>query len=350
MKHLEIVGALLVLLAVALAIVFGRPAPPDESLFGAELALEPVLGPLTLPGGTLELRGTVASAAGTPVEDAFVVLLRPEDAPAESEPLYHAYTDADGRFALTRLVPGPYRVVLTHPSAPPRVFPLELPQAGEVQWTLAEPLPPLPTLPTLRRTALRGNVRASGLFAPLSDGLAGFEVVLVPDETTPVLSGACERRASTDAGGTFVFEELVVASYRVELLPPWARGGTWPVVARARCALGAGEPPPLELVPAVGALEGALEEEVGRPLVGALVTVAALDARDPVGEPELWPPVVTDAVGHFAVELLPPGRYRVRVRAGAALRELEVTIESGKRANAPFGLLDPRAPAPASGG
>jgi hypothetical protein len=59
---------------------------------------------------------------------------------------------------------------------------------------------------------------------------------------------------------------------------------------------------------------------------------------------------VTDAAGRFRVELLPPGRYLVHQRAGSAARDVEIVVESGKRATVPTGEMDPRAGArPAEG-
>ena len=110
MRRLELVAALLVFVGIALAVYLERPVPPDASLFGAEMALEPVLPALSLPGGTLELRGTVHAVDGTPAADAFLVLLRGEEDPSEAEPIYRAYTDREGRFAFA------HDVLLLHSS------------------------------------------------------------------------------------------------------------------------------------------------------------------------------------------------------------------------------------------
>lgn len=350
MRRAELVVALFFFLALALAIYLERPEPPDASLFGAEMALEPVLPPLHPPRGTLELRGTVQAADGAPAADAFVVLLRPDDDLSEAEPVYRAYTDEQGRFAFAGLVAGTYGVVLTHPSVPPRTLPMELPFEGEVSWQLAEPLPPLPVLPELRRTQLAGRLRLPQVAASAQVGLGGFEVALVPADDTPLLAGACERRASTDAEGRFTLAELTVASYRVEVFPDWARGGSWPVLGRGTCSPAADGPNTFEVTLDVGALEGLLLEPGDRPLVGALVRVAALDARDAVGEPQAWPVVVTDAEGRFRVELLPPGRYLVHQRAGSAVRDVEVEVAGGQRTSVPTSELDPRAGPPSAGG
>lgn len=341
MKRLEVALAALVLAGLALAILLARPTPPDQALFGAGPELARTLGPLELPAGTLTLAGRVTTADGRPAPEAFVVLLPPEDETSELPPLHHAYSDAEGRFALDGLPAGPLRVVLSHPSAPPRTFALELPHAGEVTWSLPEPLPELPVLPEQGTSALSGLVRADGA-GPDAQDLTGFEVWLVPAADTPLLAGASERRTSTDAQGAFAFAELTAAAYEARVLPGWARGGTWPILARGRVTVRAGEPHSLGLALEVGAVEGTLLDPGGRSLPGAVVSVAALDALDPVGQPALWPPAVTDAQGRFRVGLLPPGRYLVHVRAGAARGDSEVVVEAGSTRSVPFGPLDPR--------
>lgn len=345
MKHWPLAAAVLVLGGIALAIWLERPESPDESLFGVEMALPANLPPLAPPRGTLELAGTLRTAAGAPAAGAFVALLRADDDPAEVEPVQGATADDEGRFALRRLSPGAYRVVLTHPSAPPRTLVVELPfadGAGEVSWELAPPLQPLPVLPELRRGPLAGRLSLPETFP--GDGapsLEGFEVVIVPAPETPALSGACERRVRTDAAGAFALPDLVLASYQVLVLPPWAKGGSWPVLARVPCATSEGGTTvrlPLE----VGALEGLVQEADGLPLAGALVRVSATDQRDAVGEPQLWPPAVSEPGGRFRVELLPPGRYALHLRAGAASRDVDVVVRTGEVAAVPLTTLDPR--------
>jgi hypothetical protein len=353
MKHVPFVAALLVLVGLALAFALGRPEPPDDSLFGPQMALAPVLEPLVAPGGSLRLRGNVHHAGGAPAADALVALVRAEDDPARTEPLYHIHTDAAGRFEFARLAPGRYTVVLVHPSAPPRTFPLELPLAAAdglngdavasaVRWELAPPLAPLDMLPELARGALEGRVVLPAALSEETPDLAGFEIVLAPAKGTPPLAGAAERRIGTDAEGRFALDGVVAAAYRVEVLPPWARGGSWPVLARGTAEIAADGRAAIELALEVGALTGELAEANGRPLVGALVSIAALDALDAVGEPQLWPPATSDEAGRWRVALLPPGRYGVHLRAGAAAADSEARVESGAVTRVPAARLDVR--------
>src|SRR5262245_44282627 len=256
MRHVPVALALAVLLWIALALWLVRPEPPDASLFGAESALAPALAPLAVPLGTLALSGEVHAVDGTPAADAFVVLVRDEQDPLETEPVHQAYTDAEGRFTLRQLAPGSYLVVLTHPSAPPRRFPLVIApgELAPVSWPLAEPLAPLPALPAIRRAAVEGRVALPAALASPESPAEGFEVVLRRAEDTPAFGGACERRVRTGPDGRFVLDDLVAASYRVEVLPPWARGGSWPVLARAACAPLGDAAAPLALELEVGAL------------------------------------------------------------------------------------------------
>ena len=331
MKHLPTLLALAVLAWIALALWLVRPETPDGSLFGEEVALAPELPPLAAPLGTLALTGEVHTADGAPAADVYVALVREEDA-LEAEPVLRAYSDATGRFAIERVTPGSYRIALIHPSVPPRMLPLSVPKEGvaPLDLQLLPPLPPLPVLPDLGRTPIEGRITSAEGLVSSELFVQGFEVVLRPTDDTPALAGAPERRVRADAEGRFALDDLVVASYRVEVLPPWARGGSWPVVGRGVCAPLGDAAAHLALALDVGAMEGTLRESGGRALVGALVKVSALDALDAVGQPQLWPPLVSDPEGRFRVELLPPGRYRVHVRAGAAARDVDVTIESGK--------------------
>lgn len=339
MKRLLPWLALAVLLGTGLAVYAGRPEPLDESLFGQELALPPTLEPLEFPRGEVELRGQVTTHDGAPVADALVVLERARPFEESSVPVRGAYTDASGAFRLERLAPGAWRVVLQHASVPPRSFTVELPAAAPVSWPLAPPLPPIEAMPELARGALAGRVQLPAALGPAD--LTGFEVVLVPARETPGLAGATLRRAECDASGAFALPDLVLADYDVRVLPAWARGGSWPELARARCAHRA-QGTRLELELVGGVLAGTLLEAPGRPLVGAVVRITSLAAKDALGKPQLWPPAVSDEDGRFTSELLPPGRYLLHARAGAAAQDLELEVRAGEVREVPFAALAPQ--------
>ena len=332
--------ALLFLLGTGLAVLAGRPEPLDESLFGETLALPHNLNPLEFPRGELELQGRITAHDGAPAADALVVLERARPFEPGPTPVRGAYTDAEGAFRFERLSAGAWRVVLQQVGVPPRSFTIELPAPGPVTWPLAPPLAPIEAMPELVRGALTGRVSAPAGF-PLAVTLLGLEVVFVPSAETPLLSGAAVRRVPCDAEGNFALADLVLADYDVHVLPRWARGGSWPELVRQRCAHRA-DGTRLELVLAAGVVEGTLLEASERPLVGAVVRITSLSAKDALGRPQLWPPAQSDELGRFQSELLPPGRYLLHARAGAGSQDLELEVRAGEVRTAPFAPLAPR--------
>ena len=342
MKRRELVFLALVFGAFAAGMVRER-ARTDEPLqtYAAPVPVE--LAPLESPYGELELAGTVVTASGDPAPDVLISLEEAEFgagrlAPGPAQPLHWTYTDDDGRFHLARLSAGSFRAVLVTPAAPPTTIPLELPAAEEVRWQLSEPLPPLPVLPELLRTRLGGRVLAPvGLEGT---ALEGLEVVLRPAESAP-LSGAVVRRAVCDGEGRFQFEELALEPYRVEVLPPWARGGSWPVLATLPLdGLEPTESSECSITLQCGEISGELRDAEGRSLEGALVKL--WPAEEGTSPKRLWPPTATDASGAFVVRDLPVGRYRLRLRAGAAEHELEADVRAGERTVLALPSLDPR--------
>jgi hypothetical protein len=314
MKRFQIAFSAAVFLALALGFLRERLRPPEEDGLATGDFHPVLLPPLAGPGGSLSLAGTVADHQGAPAAGVQVTLFARDDAQPAEEPLHWTYTAEDGRFSLDHLAPGSVRVVLVAPPLPPSSFDLELPVAEDVLWRLSQPLPPLPVLPEIRRVRLAGVLRPTGGAGAPGGAPAGYEIVLRPAPDLPRASGAVVRRARSDAAGRFEFEELAVARYLVEVLPPWARAGSWPVLALVS-----------------GEIHGQLIEAGGRALQGALVQVFALDSLDPAGAPLGWPPTATDAEGRFLVGDLPAGRYRVHVRAGQARREIETRVEPGTR-------------------
>lgn len=341
MKRLLPWLAAIVLLATALAWRLARPEPFDESLFARAQARE-LSSPMPPRGQEVELIGRVTTHDGQPAVDAWVVLERPQPFEVGPPPVRGEYTDEQGAFRFEDLAVGPYRVVLQHPSAPPRTFTCEVPAEGAVSWSLAEPLPPIETMPTITRAAWAGRiVLPPGV--PAREGLAGYEVVLTPVAATHPLAGAAVRRVLCDGEGRFALEDLVLAEYDVHVLPPWASGGSWPELARVRHVHREGGELALEL--AVGTLSGTLVEPPERPLVGAVVRITSLSAQDVLGKPQLWPPAVTDAEGRFRSGYLPAGRYLLRARAGEGAQDVEVTVRAGEHLEVPFTPIAPRADA-----
>ena len=56
----------------------------------------------------------------------------------------------------------------------------------------------------------------------------------------------------------------------------------------------------------------------------------------------MWPPTATGSDGRFQIGDLPEGRFRIRIRAGAAKRELTVDVRPGETQRLTFEPFDPR--------
>lgn len=286
--------------------------------------------PLDTAVGDDALTGIVTAADGSPAEDVLVHLRRAgEPAPLdEAEPLHWTHTGTDGRFALTELPAGPYVATLLRIDVENSEREVRVPHAGDVRWSLPEPLGTIPMLAPIRRSDLRGRLVApptGDAAEPAEASWEGFEVAAVPAADTPPASGAFERRASVAADGAFVLPQLVEASYRLRVVPPWARGGSWPVLADTAHEHGGSAPAP-EVAVRSAVLTGRVRDQGRRPVEGALVQVRRADA-----ESRLWPPTSTDVDGRFTVRDLPAGRYRVRVLAGAGLFDETIELAQGER-------------------
>jgi 5-hydroxyisourate hydrolase-like protein (transthyretin family) len=340
MKRLQIVFPLALFALVALLVYLERPTAPSTEGFDFDTARPDPLPPLAMPRGELELAGIVERSDGGPAADVLVTLLA-GDADASAEPLFWTYSGADGAFALADLSPGAYRVLLVHPSVPPTSVEVTLPVGAPVRWTLSAPLPSLPYLPELVRRELQGALQRPSTLEPR--GFTGYEVVLRPTAENELLSGAAVRRIASDEGGRFVVADLAVAAYAIEVVPPWARGGSWPVLGRGTLARDADPAEELRLSLAVGEVEGEVLEATGRPLEGVLVKLSSLEAVDQLGAPQTWPTAVTDAAGRFRYADLPAGRYRLELRAGLEARQVEVEVRVGEVTSVPAVAIDPRA-------
>jgi hypothetical protein len=335
----------LVFLAVALGFLAERARREDTSAsFRFEPLTAPAFGPVELPLGTETLQGFVLEQDGRPARDVQVFLYRAEPLAEGAEPLSWTLTDAEGRFELASLAPAAYAAALVRSGHPPATFAVAVPASDPVRWTLPPALEPLRALPEIERAPLTGRIEMLAERGP--DSLAGYEVVCLPaaDSPTP-LSGAVLRRVASDASGAFRVEGLVRGPYVVEVLPPWASGGSWPALARAELDHTGDGTTELVLSMETGAIAGAIVDQAGHAVEGALVAIAS------AGDPDrIWPAVQTDAVGAFAVLDLPAGHYQFRVRAGAASHERVVEVRAGAVTELeiePLDLeesLEPRAP------
>lgn len=341
MKRSQIVFVTVVFTALLTGFLVEHTGEGDP--FGVRFAAprEVVLDPVEVPHGRHELHGLVRSADGAPAPDVTVFLYRAEPTPGVAEPVQWTTTDAEGRFALDELFEATYLATLIMPGHPNVTNEISVPFDGEVAWSLEPPLPPLETLPEIHRADLVGRVLPP---IGLEEGfqLADYEVVALPAPSAHPLSGAIVRHATTEADGAFRIERLVAEDYFVQVVPGWARGGSWPVLAEVYLRH---EPEPpldasLSLRLRCGELTGRLVDVEDRPLEGALIKVSL--ASDPS---RIWPPSMSDADGGFTVRDLPEGRYRLRVRSGSDSRELEAAALIGQRVSVTVEPLDPGAAA-----
>lgn len=267
-------------------------------------------------GGEGELLGAVVDAEGAALADVLLVVV--------SEGRLRSTTStADGTFRLDGLVEGPHRLAAVAQDRPPRQFDVFVPSEGPVRLALLAPYTELPALEPLVRRDLTGRVAMP--FA--GDSAEGFEVLFSPqwpNGELPPLDGRTERRVDVDAGGTFALAALPLGTYDVWLLPPFARGGRWPALARVQHEHRAGDTPAEFLLASQhGALEGTLVDGLGDPIEGALVELT--DSSRPTAT---FPPHLTDAGGQFRIAALPAGTWRLTVTAGAERHERLVRISA----------------------
>jgi hypothetical protein len=317
MKRLTVVLPILVLAGLLMGFLAERWGGPGGELPSFTPAQPPRFDSLVAPGGRAALGGRVLAPSGEPVPDASLYL-RSDGAP------FWTFTDEQGHFELLGLAEEPTDAVVLAWGFPPTSFAV-LPGPEPVELELPPHPAPPPKLPGVERADLAGTVRGAG--AVWSDP-AGYEVVFSPVLPPEVLQGPVERRARTDAAGTFALEGLALGDYDVHVLPSWARGGTWPTLAAEWTAKLEHRGPDgleLELELEAGAVEGRLWDPSRQPIEGALVLLA--DADDPR---RVWPPAATDAEGRFRIRALPPGRYVLAARAGEGVLEVEVRVKAGE--------------------
>ncbi len=262
------------------------------------------------------LEGTVVDRDGEPLEGALVWLL------SGDEPRW-AHTDAQGVFRLDALQRAPWDVRVVARDHSPLALVLRDTGAAQ-QIVVPDERRTAPVVAPLVRAQLTGTVLASS-----GDDVDGAEVVLTPLAPPEQVDAALPRRARADPQGHFSFPELVAGEYRVEVLPAWARGGSWPDLSaplvttaiRSFTHLSDGSAP-LTIGLVSGSVRGRVLDPDGRPLAGAFVLLSPADRPD-----RPWPPAATDARGTFTFRGLPPGRYAIEARAGAStwVHALELT-------------------------
>jgi hypothetical protein len=315
LRYLVPLGTLAAL-AIGFLVTRWRAQPID--VLDIAPAPESMLRPLEPMPRTRVLAGRVTAPDASPVAEA-LVWLRAGDEP------HWTYTDASGDFRIEDIGPDPWMTSIVARGFDPML--VTLADTGGAQTIrLERAADPLPSLAPIVRSRLKGIVIPS---LPGSDNPRGYEIVLVPRAPPESLGAPVPRRVLTDRGGAFEIADLAHGSYAVRVLPYWARGGSWPDLAR-----GASSREPLVLVhnasTAVdelrvqledGAITGTVQSAEKQPLEAVLVLIAQSD--DPS---RVWPPVSTASDGSFAARDLPPGNYLVSLHAGAAASEQVVSV------------------------
>jgi len=296
-----------------------RALPSFSPPAGAQLA------PLEAPGGDRTLSGRVVDIDSNPIAGV-TVFLRSSDVPFWTE------TGADGAFELRGLVDGPHEVALVKWGHPPRMAHIDSPTEG-VELTLTPPKPPPPRLPAIAAAPLSGRVAhpLGGAFADVE----GYEIQLEPRTEVTEFQAAVLRRIPSDGRGFFAVEDLAFGEYSVRVVPSWASGGSWPDLvsladAQLLHAVDGGDFAVFGLE--VGAIEATVVDPNGKALEGAYAILS--DARD---ASRVWPPQQSDGYGVLRFLDLPPGRYRISLRAGeSAIEELLVDVANAEVSRPPL--------------
>ncbi len=320
-RHWAIVVPLVALVVFGGAILLHEPRAPRTIPIQLTPPAQIELAEIPLPARVRALEGRVVDVDGAAQAGALVWLF------SGDEPRW-TNTAADGTFRLDGLQRGPWDVrVLAEDHRPLALVLRDTGAAQEVR--LPDARRTGPTLTPLARARLVGTLIGSA-----EQEIEGAEVALTPTAPPEAIDAPLPRRARADASGRFEFEELVAGEYRVAVIPAWARGGSWPDLARPAASI-AVEPltfvhradgsAPLSIELVAGSAAGRLLDAEGHGLEGALVVVAPSDRPD-----RPWPPIATDARGGFEFRGLPPGRYALTARAGATAfaREFDVAPRS----------------------
>ncbi|HIG11524.1 MAG: carboxypeptidase-like regulatory domain-containing protein [bacterium] len=293
----------------------GFPAPP-RVLLGASTGLDPAA----------RLTGVVRDGTGQPIAEALVLATFGDE-------LAWTYSDLKGQFELERVPSGELQLKVLAREFRVEDFSTTAPGEG-VELILDEPVREIRQLPELLRSDLEGSLVA----ALGSRGLLGYEILFAPRQPAHEFGQPLPVRAAVGADRGFRLADLIQGDYSLVILPPWARGGSWPNLctpAQREYHHGPGSPI-LDIDLAAGEIKGRVQDDTGAAVLGALALVAPLERPE-----RPWPAVASGADGIFTIGDLPPGEYLLEVTAGEAQIELAVTVVDGVTSEpdlAPFTL------------
>ncbi len=327
----------LVLIGSLAALVLMHRDPPGVLLPGIVKAGPAPLPPLQLTTvGPHLLRGVVVDSTGAPAPDVFIsgrIGVR----------IVGAFTDEQGTFLLEDLPAGELDLLLARSVLPHGSAQLTVPTGSDVRLELPPESEDLPTLPRIERSALEARLEL-----PFGDLPEDYEIAFLPlrteatggssRATAPGLDGAVQRRVDVGPYGKLRVEDLAHGSYLVVVLPPWAKGGSWPHLLE-RPVEHRGTTGPVKLRAQSGELRGELLDGRGEPVVGAAVHLRSADRPQ-----QVWPLESSSSTGAFRFTDLPGGSYRLAVTAGPASFETLVRVSALRttRVEVPALELGPR--------
>ncbi len=278
-------------------------APPDV-----------LLSTFDIEAPTSQLGGVVRTEEGAGIAEALVLA-------AFDGELAWTYTDAQGEFLLEHLPPRALELEVVARKFRTQTFP-GLTAGDGLELVLTEPVAEVPELLELERSDLDGLVASK----VGKRGLLGYEVVLLPARSMHLFGEPVPVRATVGADRAFHFEDLIQGDYRVVVLPPWARGGTWPNLCESssRTYVHGPSSGELELPLASGEIFGRVLDSEGQPVHGAFVVVTPSANNE-----RPWPPASSDPSGAFELRDLPPGAYDLKLHAGEASWQESVIVLAG---------------------
>jgi protocatechuate 3,4-dioxygenase beta subunit len=284
------------------------------------------------PGQTTEtaeelpfrVSGTVSAPGGEPVEGA-EVWIRVADQTPWNKPRHDdwfepvsATTNAQGRFAVSLPIEGPYRVLVTHPEHAPFGLLDDVTGGQPVDLAFGEPI------------ALSGFVRDR-----TGRAVDGATVLACAGGARSFGAQGC-LEARTHDEGRFGFSRLSRGKVQVQAVAP---GTTWSAITEVRLPLDGqdveGSPPVLTVGPG-GEASGRVEDDAGAPLPGVQLSYATERVRlgHARNASDVQPliAVVTDDDGAFVFHGL-PAAIPLKLLAEPASRGLTessvVTLEAG---------------------
>ncbi len=264
---------------------------------------------LTLrPEKTLKVAGRVLGENGQPAAGIYVALHSRDLDIMFSAMRNMATTDAQGRFTIEGVVPGSYVLQASKMEAQTQL-------SAEMPMEIAGQAPLEITLKLERGISLAGKVVLAEVPAPQKIDFSSFHVWLSPTSANISDFGSAEVKKD----GTFKISDLHRSTYSVHLtgLPKgWylksASLGSTDVLAHGIVAGGTAGSLQLSISSKAAELSGTVMSD-DKPVPGALVQILP-EYENPFRR-DLRRKAVTDQHGHFVLDSVVPGAYRIRAAA-----------------------------------